>query len=140
TNNNTGPDLGNYTFKGITYKAKSVTRFNESISVQDYSGTIVPASNTSLVFFFSSFPTTSGSYQVIPGGIAPTAPGQVAILFAGSSYSYNYFGAPSVSGTADVTVDSVGKVSVFISNPVTLVGQGAAYDSASFTVAAVRLP
>ena len=131
-NGGTDPGLGTYSFQGISHTARAATKFNQALSVQDYSGVVTPPANSSVIFYFSSFPTHSGTYRLSPGGSTPTTAGSVAVVFASSTYSSYYHGAPSVNGTADVTVDSVGKITVSIIHSINLVSQDSPSDSGYF--------
>ncbi len=122
--NSTSTPSNTYTFKGTSYTASIVVASNSSLQVSNYS-------SSSVILVFTSFPTTSGTYQVATG-TAPTNANQVAVNFANLTTSATYAGAPSGIVNATVTVASNGKITVIIP-AVTLAGVGNSSDTGPFT-------
>lgn len=132
-NTGTATNFGSYSFDSLSHTVRSAVQFGQALSVQDYSGSMVPSNNTSVVFYFATFPTHSGTYHIVPGNSTPSVAGGLSIVYGSSALGSNYQTGASSMGTATVTIDSLGKVSILIADPVTLVSQDNAADSGFFT-------
>ena len=127
THNNTTtitPTTNTFTYKTTTYNATTVVQSSSSLQASD-------GTTGSAIFIFTSYPTTSGIYQVATGS-SPSSSNQVAINYANLNTGITYTGAPSATVNATVTVSSTGKVTIVVPT-VTVVSRFNSADTGPFT-------
>ena len=123
TSSNSTP-ANTYTFKSTTYTPTVVVASSSSLQASNYT-------SSSVILVFTSFPTTSGTYQVATG-TSPANANQVAVNFANLTTSATYAAVPSGTVNATVTVAGNGKITVVIPT-VTLAAVGNSSDTGPFT-------
>jgi len=105
---------GSWNFQGVSYSAASAIISNGQDSLIATSGTNTNQGST-LMFYFGSLPTRSGTYQVV-NYTAALDSDQMYIRFINSTSSFYYFSTGNDHVNANVKVSSAGKISVTVSS------------------------